>query len=151
MNIKVKPPRGVREAAADLVAQIGAAGKAGVLADDLRVQQPVRSFAAQWIRQMGLPLIATRRAGHSRWWIAKANSTLANRWRTRMLEDAYVEVARAHMALKPHPAYDKDASVLAVAAMNLGQLLGRDVDQVLVDIATEPVHSSITAAMKAKP
>jgi hypothetical protein len=143
--VKVTVTADVKRAAVDMLDRITKTKRRGLIASKIGVRAPTRGHAAQWLRQQGVPLMATRKGPESRWWVAAGRPDLADQWRDRMIRDAYVEVCRAHMALKPHAAYKADAGAMAAAAVMFGSHLGIGLDEVLVDITPVALDPAVAA------
>lgn len=89
---------------------------------------------AQWARSFGLPLVASRAGGDSRWWLIKADDVRYEEWVTRILSDVYAETVRAHRALKPHPDQAARVKKLQSAAVAIGAELGIDLSEIVEDL-----------------
>ena len=98
----------------------------------------LRQWAARWLRQMGIPLYAQRKAENSVWFLLlEEDEVLASEWQRRILHDCYSEICRAHMALKPHQQFEQRARELQSFAVTIGTWLGHDLTKIITDL--EPV------------
>jgi hypothetical protein len=107
-----------------------------------------RQTAARWLRQMGVPIYARRKAGDSAWFLLlEEDVTLASEWSRRMLADCYSETCRAHMALRPHPQFEATCRELAAHAVTIGGWLGYGLDRVVADLAPTPKPKWVEATI----
>lgn len=103
--------------------------------------------AARWLREMGVPLIASRARHDSRWYVAPHDSDLHEEWVARILSDAYVETCRAYCALRPYEARRSSAKALKTAAMNLGTELGYELSEIEDALTPEAMPFGLKAML----
>jgi hypothetical protein len=147
MSIKrVSPPVKVF----DLLRRLVDAGTDGIPSHEAyRIMGDVQSLtrAAQWARSYGLPLVASRSGGDSRWWLMRSDSVRHSEWVTRILSDAYAELVRAHRALKPYPDLAGKVAKLQSAAVSVGGELGIPLSEIVDDLAPSTFDPDVERAL----
>ncbi len=139
MRIKVGATYEVRRHAREMLEAVAKAAEKnnGVRVSNMPGSSGMyRQWAARWLRQMGVPLYARRAGSESVWFLLlDEDALLASEWQARIISDAYAEVCRAHMSLRPHKPFEKKARELSSMAVTLGTWLGYDIDRIVKDLA----------------
>lgn len=138
-----------------IIAALGKAAKdrRGVFAATLPGSGQMRPIVARMLREMGVPLMATRRGNQSAWFILSlfpkaTQERLAEEWRRRIIADGYAEICRMHMAVAPHPYMSEEKKILAAVAVQLGERLGYDLPTVQADMEPSVTDPQILAALR---
>jgi hypothetical protein len=135
-----------------IVSALAAAAKNGngIYAPSLPGQQPRRAQIMQWLREMGVPVMA-RKAGHSSYWFIvsmfpdNVQKALAFEWNVRVLQHHYAEACRGHMALRAHPHTKAGADMFQRHAVEIGSLLGLALTDIIDDLASTPMDTTVEA------
>lgn len=142
------------EYAIRIINKLGEAAKdsRGVYASSLPASGQMRAIVARMLREMGVPLMATRRGAGSAWFILslfpkETQEHLAEEWRRRIIADGYAEICRMHMAVQPHKYMAEEEKILAAVAVQLGERLGFSVAEVVADMAPRPINDLVKAAL----
>jgi hypothetical protein len=107
--------------------------KRGVFAQNVTVTGQYRYLAAQWLRERGVPIVATRARQNSMWYLLDESDSaqLKAQWRNRIVGDVYAELCRACQALSRLPSGKAAHDELQAYAVQVGSWLGRNPATVL--------------------
>jgi hypothetical protein len=130
----------------ELLRQLAEAAKKHrmVYAANLTLRAPVRAFAAQWLRERGVPIVAVRARQNSKWYLLRETDpdALKKQWRDRIVSDAYAELVRACQALSGLASGKKERLEFQAFAVQIGSWLGKDPSSVITE--TRPLKMSDT-------
>ena len=103
--------------------------------------------AARWLRTLGVPVIANRKAHLTRWFVAPHDSDLHDQWAKRVISDAYAETCRAYCALRPYAAKRSAAKTLKASAYQMGLELGYEDATIAADLTPQSMPASLEAML----